>query len=274
MSELNSCLYTGTVMHHRFSPTKNRFSYRVFCMCLDLDELVQLDQQRYFSVNRFNLFSFNETEHGSGQGNLANYIRQLLTEKGYDNATHQIRLLCYPRIFGYTFNPISTYFCYNRAGEVAVILYEVSNTFSSRHTYLFQVDSHSQSDTKPIQHTCDKQLYVSPFMPMQTTYNFSIQPPAKRVAVCIRQVEKCIDSNPSQPILDANFNGVYRPFTDRSLLVAFWKYPLMTLKVTCGIHWEALNLWRKKLAIQPRLKGKSNSLSWQDKTGESHYERL
>lgn len=261
-------------MHQRFRPTRNRFDYQVFCICLDLDELPRLNQQRFFSVNRFNLFSFNENEHGVGKGNLVSYIRQLLTEKGYQSATYQIRILCYPRILGYAFNPISTYFCYSAKGDLQVILYEVSNTFGSRHTYLFEADTYSHSSSKSVRHTCEKQMYVSPFMPMKTAYYFSIQPPDKTVAVCIRQTEIAAGAHKSQAILDANFTGRYRPINNKSLLSAFFKYPLMTLKVICGIHWEAIKLWRKKLTIQPRDKGTSNSVSWQDKTGVSHYERL
>jgi DUF1365 family protein len=270
MDELNSCLYKGVVMHHRFRPTKNRFIYRVFCVCLDLDELPQLNKQRFFSINKFNLFSFHEKDHGSGQENLPENIRSLLTERGYASATHNIRLLCYPRILGYTFNPLSTYFCYNSKDELEAILYEVSNTFGSRHTYLLE----ASPNTDQVRHHCDKQMYVSPFMPMQTAYGFRIQPPKQRVSVCIRQSEQVNNSAEKQPILHAMFTGEHCTLNDRSLLSVFFKYPLMTLKVMTGIHWEALKLWRKKLALQPRDTGKRHSISWQDKSGVSHYESL
>ena len=274
LDKLNSCLYSGVVMHHRLHPISNRFSYRVFCMLLDLDELERLDQQRLFSVNRFNMFSFNEADHGAGQTDLAAYIRLLLSQRGYHSATAQITLLCYPRILGFTFNPISTYFCYNQAGELEIILYQVSNTFGSRHSYLFSVAEGAHSAGEPIRHKCDKKMYVSPFMPMQTSYYFRIQPPNKQVSVSIRQTEADKDTDKRQPLLYASFTGTFRSFTDYSLLCVFFKYPLMTLKVVAGIHWEALKLWRKKLKIQSRLEDQSNSISWQDKSGVSHYERL
>ncbi|WP_372741040.1 DUF1365 domain-containing protein [Neptunomonas sp.] len=270
MAEPNSCLYKGVVMHHRFRPSKNRFIYRVFCVCLDLDELARLDKQRFFSVNSFNLFSFHEKDHGSGKNDLPAHIRALLTERGFASATHNIRLLCYPRILGYTFNPLSTYFCYNSDAELEVILYEVSNTFGSRHTYLLE----AKPNTDQVRQRCDKLMYVSPFMPMQTSYNFRIQPPNKRVAVCIRQTERTDSETETQPILHATFTGEYCALNDQSLLSVFFQYPLMTLKVMAGIHWEALKLWRKKLTLQPRDTGKSHSISWQDKSGVSHYESL
>ena len=147
MADLRSSLYEGIVMHHRFMPQKHRFIYRVFSLCLNLDELESLDQQRrLFSLNRFNLFSFHEKDHGRGTGKLRNQITEILVERGYDSATAHIRLLCYPRILGYTFNPLSVYFCYNSNAELEVILYEVSNTFGQRHTYLLTAEQDNAED--------------------------------------------------------------------------------------------------------------------------------
>jgi len=270
MVDLNSCIYQGHVMHHRFSPAKHRFIYRVFSCCIDLDELPWLDQLKLFSLNSFNLFSFHEKDYGSGRedGNLVGYIRSLLIKRGYPNATHRIKLLCYPRIFGYAFNPLSVYFCYNAEEKLEVILYEVSNTFGSRHTYLLPAGD----SIDVVRHGCNKKLYVSPFMPMDTAYSFRIQPPTKKVAVCIRQSNSnAVDSH---PILHATFTGSHSTLNDLSLLKMLIKYPLMTLKVMGGIHWEALKLWRKKLKIQPRDKNRTLSISWQDKSGVSHHESL
>jgi DUF1365 family protein len=287
LKDLNSCLYKGSVTHHRHSPTEHRFSYQVFCACLDLDELEQLNALRFFSVNSFNLFSFSESQHGSGKGSLANFIRQLLIQRGYPNATHQIRLLCYPNILGYSFNPLSTYFCYDINGNLGVILYEVSNTFGSRHIYLFNTDSQANPTDKHNlgnhkqnaieHHYCDKRMYVSPFMPMQTRYSFRTLAPSQHVAICIHQLANNLDGSTDKqqtPILEATFSGKFEFLNNASLLRVFIKYPLMTLKVICAIHWEALKLLRKKLTIQPRQLGKNNSISWQDKNGVSHYEKL
>ena len=270
MAKLDSCLFEGHVMHHRFRPSVHRFIYRVFSLNVNLSELENLDRLKLFSVNRFNLFSFHEKDHGSGKGHLLSEIKQRLCDRGYPEATHKIQLLCYPRILGYTFNPLSVYFCYDLQDNLKVILYEVSNTFGSRHTYLLQ----TSGKEKLVRHGCDKTMYVSPFMPMDTRYQFRINPPKSKVAVCIRQTELSDNDRKRQPILHATFTGDRTELNDRTLFKAFLRYPLMTLKVMTAIHWEAFRLWRKKLKIQPRQKGIQQSISWKDEHGVSHYESL
>ncbi|MGH1460949.1 MAG: DUF1365 domain-containing protein [Neptuniibacter sp.] len=270
MAELSSCIYEGNVMHHRMQPVQHRFVYRVFSCFIDLDELAALKKLRLFSINRFNLFSFYEKDHGQGEGNLSSQIRSLLNKRGHKAESYKIKLLCYPRILGYTFNPLSVYFCYNSNDELQVILYEVSNTFGSRHTYLFDVEG----SPDVIRQGCNKLMYVSPFMPMDTAYGFRIRPPGTQVSVCIRQSTLEDSTNTATPILDATFSGKHRILDDRSLAALFLKYPLMTFKVIGGIHWEAFKLWRKKLKIQPREKNVIHSISWQDKSGAMHYESL
>lgn len=261
-----SAMYEGIVMHHRFTPRRHRFIYRVFSLCLDLDQLDQLGKSlRLFSVNRFNLFSFSEQDHGGGSGTLAPQIREILQERGYGSACARISLLCYPRILGYSFNPLSIYFCYNAQGTLEAILHEVSNTFGQRHIYLLPASTDKHGC---VRHQCDKQMYVSPFMPMDTYYGFRIRPPEEQVGITIRQS----DNTTRKAILHATFHGTRKPLTDRSLISAFVRYPLMTLKVITAIHWEALRLWRKKLKIQPRAAGSKYCISWQDKEGVFHYE--
>lgn len=270
MAELSSCIYAGNVMHHRLRPVQHRFIYRVFSFLIDLDELAELNQLKLFSVNRFNLFSFHEKDHGQGTGKLNKDIRSLLLKRGLPAQDYRIKLLCYPRILGYTFNPLSVYFCYDEHNELRVILYEVSNTFGSRHTYLIEVDGNPDI----VRQGCSKLMYVSPFMPMETAYSFRIKPPEDRVAVFIRQSNLTDDNGTADPILNAIFTGTRKAINDSSLAGMFLKYPLMTLKVVGGIHWEAFRLWRKKLKIQPREKSVSHSISWQDKNGAMHYESL
>jgi uncharacterized protein len=241
-----SSVYFGTVVHHRLRPVRHALSYRVFSLLLDLDEIPALAARlRLFSHNRFNLFSFHDRDHGTRRPEPSRpYIEGQLARAGIALDGGAIRLLCFPRVLGYVFNPLSIYFCHHRDGDLRAILYEVSNTFGEQHGYLIPV-SHGDGG-EIVRQSCAKEFYVSPFMAMEGRYEFRLTPPAGRLAVFIRQSDR------DGPILHASLEGERAPLTDATLARAFLRYPLMTVKVIAGIHWEALRLWRKGVRIVPR----------------------
>ena len=238
-----SGLYAGTVVHTRLRPIRHHLRYRVFSLLLDLDELPVLGL-RLLSHNRFNLFAFHDRDHGDGGGTaLRPQVEAHLRAAGYQVDGGPIRLLSMPRLFGYVFNPLSVYFCYRRDGSLMAVLHEVNNTFGERHLYLLPVEDQGGD---VIEQSCPKCFYVSPFMGMAMTYHFRIIPPAARVAVAIETRDA------DGPMLEAVFAARRQELTDAALLRAFFAYPLLTLKVVAGIHWEALKLWRKGMRLQPR----------------------
>lgn len=245
MTGFASGLYFGRVTHHRTRPKRHRLAYRIFMMLVDLDELPRLGSAlRLFSHNRFGLVSFYDRDHGMGDGeSLRTYVERHLTEAGMAPDGGPIKLLCLPRIFGYVFNPISIYFCYRRDGGLRAILYEVSNTFGQRHTYLIPV--RGQEAGLITQH-CDKQLYVSPFMEMAMHYDFRVMPPAESVSVTVNA------GDAGGLLIATCFAGRRAELSDRALLGALAAYPLLTLKVIAGIHWEALLLLLKGLRLTRR----------------------
>nr|WP_167514776.1 DUF1365 domain-containing protein [Mesorhizobium intechi] len=244
MLELESALYAGKVMHQRLKPRQHRLSYRMFFLLLDLDEVEVLSKRlRLLSHNRFNLFGFFDRDHGDGSsGSLKAYIEGQLIMAGIE-AGGPVRLLSMPRMIGYAFNPLSIYFCHNRQGDLTAILYEVNNTFGQRHSYLIPVSDAREGTVR--QH-CDKRLYVSPFMAMGMNYSFRIGLPGDNVAIHIT------GSDDQGPLIVASFSGKRRMLTDAALMRAFFSYPLMTLKVVAGIHWEALRLWAKGVRLHKR----------------------
>lgn len=254
-----SAIYAGQVMHHRLRPKHHRFVYRVSSFLFDLDELELLARRcRWFSLNRFNLFSFCFRDIGAGLDQPPrDYLQELLYAQGIRTPLQRASLLCYPRILGYAFNPLAVYFCYDNADAVFAIVYEVSNTFGERHSYLIPL-AEPRSDERPIHQHSDKQFYVSPFMSMEQRYHFRVNPPGEQVTIVIRQFEK------EQAMLTAMFQGKRRPFTDAQLLKTFFALPFMTLKITAAIHWEALKLFIKGLRPYPRKPAGKFGLSVQD----------
>lgn len=239
-----SALYVGTVMHRRLRPKVHQFRYRAFWLLIDLDELPVLTARlKLFSHNRFNLFALHETDLGDGSPTpLRIQTERLLEGAGIDIAGGAIRLLCMPRTLGYSFNPISIYYCHRPDGELAAIIYEVHNTFGERHSYVASIDANSDE----IRQNCRKVFYVSPFMDMDLAYHFRLTEPAERVVVGINA------SKGGERVLHASLAGLRRELTDRALLQTFFRIPLITAKVTLAIHWEALRLWLKGIRLRTR----------------------
>ena len=239
-----SALYVGAVMHRRLRPKVHQFRYRAFWLLIDLDELSVLTARlSLFSHNRFNLFALHEADLGDGSPTpLRVQAERLLADAGIDIADGAIRLLCMPRTLGYSFNPISIYYCHRPGGELAAIIYEVHNTFGERHSYV----AATETKLDEIRQNCRKAFYVSPFMDMDLAYHFRLTAPAERVVVGINA------SKGGERVLHASLAGLRRELTDRALLQTFLKIPLITAKVTLAIHWEALRLWLKGMRLRPR----------------------
>ena len=242
-----SAVYLGRVMHRRLRPFRHRFDYRVFSLYLDLDELDGLAARlRLFSRNRTNLVSFHDADHGPRDGTaLRPWIGRALDAIGLSDDGGPIRLLCFPRILGYVFNPLSLYYCYDRAERLRAVVYEVCNTFGQSHAYAVPVPA-DHSPGAPIVQSQDKKFYVSPFIGMAATYRFRLTEPADRLSVLIRQ------SVPEGELLVATLTGERVPLTDGRLLRAWLGDPAMTWKVMGAIHWQALRLWRKGAVFHRR----------------------
>lgn len=236
---LLSGAYSGTIVHARQRPAVHRLRYRVFYLLLDLDELPALDRGfRLFSYNRPGVFSFHNADHGARDGsNPRDWARSQLRKAGIDTQGGRIDLLCMPRVLGYVFNPLSIYYCYDHGGDLVAVLYQVSNTFGESHTYLVPVQDASGS---VLHHGFNKELHVSPFIPMECRYEVTLRLPGPDTSVIIRETDS------QGPLLAAAFHGVRRKFDDRFLAAALVQFPLLTLKVIVGIHWEALRLWLKR----------------------------
>ena len=236
----DSALYFSRVMHKRLRPFVHRFDYRVFSLWLDLDDIEPLCRRlRLLSHNRFNLFSFYDRDHGPRDGTaLRPWVDGMAARHGIDLTGGTVHLLCFPRVLGYVFNPLSVYFCRTADGRLAAVLYEVRNTFGELHCYFLPVDP-AQRDGAPIVQACGKRFYVSPFLPMDARYRFRLGVPGEHLSILIRQAVA------EGEILLATMTGRRAALDDRALARAFLTHPLLTWKVIGAIHWQALRLWRR-----------------------------
>tara|TARA_B110000495_G_scaffold138600_1_gene121644 strand:- start:116 stop:883 length:768 start_codon:yes stop_codon:yes gene_type:complete len=247
----NSFIYTGTVIHKRFKPTVHSFNYKVFSLLIDLSELDLLDKNlKLFSYNKFNIISFYNKDHGPRDGSsLKNWIIDNLEKNQIKTNGIQIKLLCYPRIFGYVFNPLSVFYVYDKNKDLISILYEVKNTFGEQHTYVFK----SKKDQNLIQHVCKKKFHVSPFIEMNCVYFFRLLKPGNKISVIIDQNDK------EGKILYASQDGVKSELNNNTLIKTYLKHPLMTFKIILAIHFEAFKLWTKGIKyIRKKIKIKNN----------------
>jgi uncharacterized protein len=242
-----AALYFGDVMHARLKPVGHRFSYRVMSLLIDLDRLAAADRQSpLFGVNRAALYSFHERDHGDRDGaSLRGYAQRCAAQHDIGLDGGRVWLLCYPRLLGHTFNPLSVYFCYRADGALSLVIYEVRNTFGEIHPYVLPVRPGEVTEAG-LRQQQDKLFYVSPFIAMAMRYHFRVSPPGEQVRLRI------LETDCDGPLLSATFSGQRRALTTSALLRAFFSLPLVTLKIVAAIHWEALRLRLKGLRLVER----------------------
>jgi Uncharacterized conserved protein len=217
---MTSAIYNGTVIHKRFKPRSHFFKYKVFSLLIDLSELNILDKNiSFFSYNKFNLISFFDKDHGQRDGtSLVEWVKKNLNKNKIDHENIKIKLLCYPRILGYVFNPLSVFYVYNKKEELISILYEVKNTFGEQHTYIFKAENDNL-----LQHNCEKKFHVSPFIEMNCNYFFRILKPAQKISVIIDQYQL------NEKILYASQDGTRADLTSSELIKSYLKHPINDL---------------------------------------------
>ena len=227
-------LYTGRVMHARAKPAR-RFVYRVFSLFLDIDAIDTAPQRcALLSRNRFNVLSFHDKDHGPRDGSaLRPWVEACLNRAGIATRPDQIRLLCFPRLWGLVFNPISLFYCYSN-GVLFAVVHEVNNTFGDSHAYVAPAAADAGGVAR---YSADKVLYVSPLLPMRARYDFAARAPGATLSFGIKEF------GAEGWLLTAAQTGAYRPLTTWTALAAVLRHPLMTLKVVAAIHAEALLAW-------------------------------
>jgi DUF1365 family protein len=241
---MQSAIYSGTLRHRRQEPARHEFTYPLFMAFLEVDRIPELMQASPFaSYNAFNWASFYERDHfGDARLALRERLKLDAAAHGIQLAEGKIFLLTHLRYLGYNFNPISLFYCYDRAGRLDAVLAEVGNTFGESHNYwLSGANRISPASARVYQ--CPKAMHVSPFLPMQLDYRFVLPDPGERL---IAHMDTLAGGNCA---LDATLSLRREEWSAASLHRALRRFPWMTAKVIAAIHWEALRLYSKKVPV-------------------------
>lgn len=230
----------GEVRHNRLKPVRNAFAYGTYFLMLPMRSMAQ-QTGGHLARNRFAALSFYDADHGDGrslaQGGALAWLDQLLAQEGINDATGEVWLHCYPRVLGFTFKPVSFWYCHRPDGSLRAILVEVNNTFGERHCYLLDHPRFGQ------ELRADKVFHVSPFCPVEGGYRFRFM-----LTADLRRTVARIDyDDASGPLIETSVSGKLEALTAASQRHALWHYPAMTLGVVARIHWQALKLWIKKV---------------------------
>jgi DUF1365 family protein len=230
----------GQVRHTRLRPARHAFAYGTFFLMLPMRSLAVLGSKA-LAVNRFGAISFHDRDHGDGrdasEGGALAWLDALLQSEGIADANGEVWLHCYPRIFGFTFKPVSFWYCHDASDRLRAIVVEVNNTFGERHCYLLD---------KPqwgIEQTADKVFHVSPFCSVEGQYRFRFMRTSDRT------VARIDHDDALGALIQTSVSGHLVALNTRSQWQALLRYPLMTVMVVLRIHWQAFKLWRKKVTF-------------------------
>ena len=232
-------IYTGTVRHRRYTPFESEFSYPVFMLYLDINDLENvINKSIFWNINKPAVVSFNRKDfHGTEEVDLDTAVRNTVENKVGSRPEGKIRMLAHLRYFGYCFNPVTFYYCFNRNDDsVDYILAEVANTpWKERHAYV--LSSSQESDKSEIRLSMEKELHVSPFWGMDHMYDWVFSSPKDKLNVFMKNFKD------GKHVFDASLSMDRTEMTKRNLLKSVFRFPFMTIKVVFWIHFQAFILW-------------------------------
>ncbi|MFZ5669856.1 MAG: DUF1365 domain-containing protein [Pseudomonadota bacterium] len=243
---MTAWLYVGETTHRRRTPRPHAFRRRLFQLLLDVDRIGEdLRGLRLIREGRFGVFSFSGRDHGWRDDRpLRDWVEARLAGAGLAASAHRIRLLTFPRVLGFVFNPISLFFVEDEAGALEAVIYEVNNTFGQTHAYVAPAAGRGRQ-----RQSADKALFVSPFFGPEGAYRFDVSPPGRRLRLTI------VKTTGDGPDFAAVLRLERRRLGDARLLGLFVSMPLMTLTAFAAIHWQALRLVLKGIPLVTRPPG-------------------
>lgn len=245
MSQALAHIGFGQVRHTRLRPQRHAFAYSTFFLMLPMRRLHDAQAMGGLAINRRAALAFHDRDHGDGrgpeQGGALAWMLDLLASEGIDDADGEIWLHTYPRMWGHTFKPVSFWYCHHRDGRLRAVVAEVNNTFGERHCYLLDPARYG------VEHEAAKCFHVSPFCRIEGRYRFRFMRTAHKDRE--RTVVRVDHDDASGPLLATSVSGELEAIRPETLRRALWQYPAMTLMVVARIHWQAFQLWRKRVSF-------------------------
>ena len=232
----------GTVRHTRLRPKRHAFAYPTYFLMLPMRSL-RSHAVPALRRNRFGLISFFDVDHGDGRTDALAWLDELLTREGVTDATGEVWLHTYPRVFGYVFKPVSFWYCHRDDDSLAAIVVEVNNTFGERHCYLLSGANLRWGREL----TASKVFHVSPFCRVEGHYRFRFLRTAADATHPLHTVARIDHDDAQGPLLQTSVSGALQPLDATALRRAFFGMPLLTFGVVARIHWQALKLWLKRV---------------------------
>jgi DUF1365 family protein len=251
---MNSTLQPGSVFHQRVFPYNHKFSYKSLSALIDLDELENINKLYFFSINKFNLFSFNFKDHGYRREeiNPKDFIKKKIIKGFKDTNNYKIYIYCTPSFLGYVFNPISIYLCKNLENEIKYICYEVKNTHHEQHCYFIKI----KKTNKKIFSNLIKKFYVSPFLEMKLKYKFYLLNNNRRFLLNIDVYKK------NQIMLKTGISSKDIKLNNISLIVNLFKNLFFAQKIMILIHYQAIKIFIKQKSFFSKPTKKNDTISF------------
>ncbi|WP_316782629.1 DUF1365 domain-containing protein [Pedobacter frigiditerrae] len=252
-----SSIYSAKVMHHRLAPKKHSFWYNVYMFYIDLDEVETLDKKlRWFSYNRFNLFSFRDKDHlelkkvkgrkdgGASHISTKQQITTYLKSHNVEIGNGKIMLLTNLSVLGYNFNPVSFYFCFDENSHPLCAVAEISNTYHEMKMFFLGKD---ELEGNTFKQRIQKHFYVSPFIDLDDFFDFNLVIPTEKLDIKIDDYGK-----EGNRFFISTLKGEQKPLTNANMLRYFFAIPMIPLRIMWLIHWQAFKLWIKKIQYHPK----------------------